>query len=41
VSTSSNQPDLREITCRAVDPIKTPDGETYAEFIRKALIDEL
>lgn len=30
-----------EIMCRAVGPIKTPDGETYAEYIRKALISEL
>lgn len=27
--------------CRAVGPIKTPDGETYAEYVRKALISEL
>jgi len=30
-----------EITCRAVGPIKTPDGETFEQFIRKALIDEM
>jgi hypothetical protein len=27
--------------CRGVGPIKTPDNETFAEFIRKALLDEL
>jgi hypothetical protein len=27
--------------CRAVGPIKTPDGEPFEEFIRKALVDEL
>lgn len=30
-----------EIMCRGVGPIKTPDGEPFSEFIRKALIDEL
>jgi len=30
-----------EMMCRGVGPIKTPDGETYAEYIRKALISEL
>ncbi|RQW17135.1 hypothetical protein EHS17_15805, partial [Rhodobacteraceae bacterium CH30] len=30
-----------ELMCRAVGPIKTPDGETYAEYVRKALISEL
>ena len=38
--TSPDQP-VSEITCRAVGPIKTPDGEPYAEFVRKALISEL
>jgi hypothetical protein len=31
----------REIMCRGVGPIKTPDGETYEEFIQKALAAEL
>ena len=31
----------KEIMCRGVGPIKTPDGETFESFIRKALIDEL
>ena len=34
-------PGLKEITCRAVGPIKTPDGNTFADFIKEALIDEL
>jgi hypothetical protein len=35
------QPGRTEITCRAVGPIKTPYGESFEAFIRKALIDEL
>lgn len=27
--------------CRGVGPIKTPDGEPFSEFIRKALVDEM
>jgi hypothetical protein len=27
--------------CRGVGPIKTPDGEPFAEYVRKALLDEL
>ena len=38
---TSTKEGLKEIACRAVGPIKTPDGETYAEYVRKALIDEL
>jgi hypothetical protein len=30
-----------EITCRAVGPIKTPDGESFEEFVRRAFIAEL
>ena len=30
-----------EIGCRAVGPVKTPDGRPFEEYIRKALIDEL
>jgi hypothetical protein len=30
-----------QIMCRGVGPIKTPDGETFAEYIRRALISEL
>lgn len=31
----------KEIMCRGVGPIKTPDGEPFAEFVRKAFVDEL
>jgi hypothetical protein len=31
----------KEIACRAVGPITTPDGRTFEDYIRKALIDEL
>jgi hypothetical protein len=37
----STPPGVKEITCRAVGPIKTPDGEPFSDFVRKALIDEL
>lgn len=30
-----------QIMCRGVGPIKTPDGETFAEYIRHAFISEL
>jgi len=38
---TSSEPGQSEIMCRAVGPIKTPDGEPFADFIRKALVDEL
>ena len=38
---SSSESDTKEIMCRGVGPIKTPDGETYSEFVREAFIDEL
>ena len=38
---TSTKPGLSEIMCRGVGPIKTPDGEPFSEFIRKALNDEL
>ena len=31
----------KDITCRAVGPIKTPDERPFEEYLRKALIDEL
>jgi hypothetical protein len=31
----------KDISCRAVGPIKTPDERPYEEYLRKALIDEL
>jgi hypothetical protein len=38
---SSSTPGQTEIMCRGVGPIKTPDGEPFAEFVRKAMLDEL
>jgi hypothetical protein len=38
---SSSQPGKSEIKCRGVGPIRTPDGEPFSEFIRKALVDDL
>lgn len=36
-----SKPGLSEIMCRIGAVIKTPDGEPFSEFIRKALVDEL
>ncbi len=38
---TSSEPSQTEIMCRGVGPIKTPDGQTFEDFIKKALIDEL
>ena len=38
---TSSKPGQIEIMCRGVGPIKTPDGQTFENFIRKALEDEL
>lgn len=38
---ASWKPGLKSIGCRGVGPVLTPDGETYADYIRKALTDEL
>jgi hypothetical protein len=35
------EPGRKEIGCRAVGPIKTPDGLAFEEYVRRALIDEL
>jgi hypothetical protein len=35
------KPGRNEITCRAVGPTKTPDGEPFEEYIRKAFIADL
>jgi hypothetical protein len=35
------KPGRSEITCRAVGPTKTPDGEPFEEYIRKAFIADL
>jgi hypothetical protein len=38
---SSFEPGLAIITCRGFGPVKSPDGEPYSEYIKKALTDEL
>lgn len=38
---TSFKPGLNEIVCRGVGPIKTPDGNTFADYIKESLIDEL
>jgi hypothetical protein len=38
---SAAEPGRSEITCRAAGPIKTPDGEPFEQFIRKALIADM
>lgn len=38
---TASQPGLKEVDCRAVGPIKTPDGEAFEDYVRKALVDEL
>lgn len=38
---SASTPGQKEIMCRGVGPIKTPDGEPFAEFVRKAMLDEM
>lgn len=38
---TSTKPSKTEIMCRGVGPIKTPDGQTFEAFIKKALVDEL
>jgi len=34
-------PGQTEIMCRAVGPIKTPDGEPFSDYVRKAFLDDL
>lgn len=38
---SASTPGQKEIMCLGVGPIKTPDGEPFAEFVRKAMLDEM
>ena len=38
---TATKPGLTEITCRGVGPIKTPDGETFENYVRESFIDEL
>jgi hypothetical protein len=35
------KPDRTEISCRAAGPTKTPDGESFEEYFRKAFIADL
>lgn len=38
----TSDPDIKDtVMCRAAGPVKTPDGETFADYIRKALAAEL
>jgi hypothetical protein len=38
---TATKPGITEIMCRGVGPIKTPDGETFEDYIRESLIDDL
>lgn len=38
---SATEPGLSSIMCRGVGPIKTPDGESFENFIRNALVSEM
>lgn len=38
---SAASPGQTEIMCRGVGPIKTPDGEPFSEYVRKAILDDL
>ena len=33
--------DQTEILCRAVGPVRTPDGESFSNYIRNAVVDEM
>ena len=35
------EPGHTEFDCRLVGPVKTPDGQSFEAYIRKALVDEL
>ena len=38
---TATKPGIKQIMCRGVGPIKTPDGEAFSEFVKKGLVDEL
>lgn len=38
---TATKPNERELMCRGIYPIRSPDGEPFEDFIRKAFIDEL
>ncbi len=35
------EPGLKSINCRLAGPVQAPDGLTFADYIRKAIVDEL
>ena len=41
VGTFESENPKTSISCRAVGPIETPDGQTYSDFLRGAFRDEL
>lgn len=38
---TATTPEQKDIWCRGGAPIKTPDGEPFSEYIRKAFLDEM
>ncbi len=38
---TASEPGKTKITCRALAPIKTPDGQTFEAFVQQALVDQL
>ncbi|WP_432723638.1 hypothetical protein R0381_000891 [Jeongeupia wiesaeckerbachi] len=38
---TANDTGLTQIMCRGVGPVKTPDGQTFADYIAGAITDEL
>ena len=38
---TATDPGKSSIMCRGVGPIKTPDGESFEEFVRNALVSEM
>ncbi|BEU25806.1 hypothetical protein [Paraburkholderia caribensis] len=39
--TQASSENTNQIMCRAVGPIKTPDGESFAEFVKSGFVSEL
>lgn len=35
------EPGQNQLECRAAGPVRTPDGESFEDYVRKALIDQL
>lgn len=40
-SFTATKPGQTSIMCRGVGPVETPDGETFEEFVRGALVSEM